>query len=51
MAGPIEPVCAWTMKHPPRQMPDGDALRAFEEFVNEAVSRTRGGRGLSTARS
>ena len=24
LAGPIEPVCAWTMKHPPRQMLDAE---------------------------
>ena len=40
-AGPIKPVCAWTMKHPPEQMHDADAKRAVEEFVNEAASRAR----------
>jgi myo-inositol-1-phosphate synthase len=40
-AGPIESVSAWCMKHPPKQMHDGDALRLFDEFVNEAVSQTR----------
>src|SRR3954452_15605939 len=40
-AGPIESVSAWCMKHPPKQMLDGDALRLFDEFVNEAVSQTR----------
>jgi myo-inositol-1-phosphate synthase len=39
MAGPINPVCAWTMKHPPEQMHDADAKRAVEEFVCEATSR------------
>jgi myo-inositol-1-phosphate synthase len=38
LAGPIEPVCAWTMKHPPRQMPDVDALAAMDEFVNDAIA-------------
>ena len=33
LAGPIEPVCAWTMKHPPRQMPDAEALAAMERFA------------------
>ena len=42
MAGPIDPVCAWTMKHPPRQMRDTDAQRAVEEFVTDAVARARG---------
>ena len=41
MAGPIEPVSAWTMKHPPRQMHDSEAHLAFEEFVSEATSRIR----------
>jgi len=39
IAGPILPVSAWTMKHPPVQMNDGDAMRAAEEFVNEAVAK------------
>jgi myo-inositol-1-phosphate synthase len=39
LAGPVTPVCAWTMKHPPEQMLDPDAKRAVEEFVNEVVSR------------
>ncbi|MDB5289167.1 MAG: Myo-inositol-phosphate synthase [Phycisphaerales bacterium] len=41
LAGPIEPVAAWCMKHPPRQMHDREARLAFEEFVNDAVSRIR----------
>ncbi len=44
IAGPIESVSAWCMKHPPTQMHDGDALRLVEEFVNEAVSKTRANR-------
>jgi myo-inositol-1-phosphate synthase len=36
MAGPIDPVCAWTMKHPPRQMPDVDAHTATEQFIARA---------------
>jgi myo-inositol-1-phosphate synthase len=36
MAGPIDPVCAWTMKRPPRQMTDSDARLATEEFTVEA---------------
>jgi myo-inositol-1-phosphate synthase len=51
-AGPIEPVSAWCMKHPPKQMHDGDALRLFDEFVNEAVSQTRAaGRAVSRTRA
>jgi len=41
MAGPIEPVCAWTMKHPPVQMHDPEALAALEEFVRNAVAAGR----------
>jgi myo-inositol-1-phosphate synthase len=33
LAGPVLPVCAWTMKHPPRQMRDDDAKRAVEDFI------------------
>ena len=36
MGGAIEPVSAWTMKHPPRQMSDVEALRAVREFVTSA---------------
>ncbi len=43
IAGPLLPVSAWTMKHPPVQMPDGDAMRAVEEFVNEAVAKIHSG--------
>jgi myo-inositol-1-phosphate synthase len=53
LAGPILPVCAWTMKHPPVQMADGEAKRAVEAFVSEAAGRTRAdaGQGLSPARA
>jgi myo-inositol-1-phosphate synthase len=47
VGGPLLPVSAWTMKHPPQQMPDADAKLALEEFVNEAASRARSGRRLS----
>ncbi len=36
IAGAIEPVSAWTMKHPPRQMSDVEALRAVQAFVQSA---------------
>ena len=42
MSGPVEPVCAWTMKRPPRQMTDADARLATEEFISEALSRRPG---------
>lgn len=51
LAGPIEPVCAWMMKHPPRQMRDSDAQIAFEEFVNDASSRIRAGRPRTSSSS
>jgi myo-inositol-1-phosphate synthase len=47
MAGPIEPVSAWTMKHPPRQMLDSDAKRAVEEFITEAASARKPARSMS----
>ena len=34
LAGPLEAVCAWTMKHPPRQMLDSDARKALEDFIS-----------------
>jgi myo-inositol-1-phosphate synthase len=36
VAGAIEPVSAWTMKHPPKQMSDVEALRLVHEFVKHA---------------
>ncbi len=33
LAGPIEPVCAYTMKHPPRQMSDHDARAEMDRFI------------------
>lgn len=36
LAGPVEAACAWTMKHPPRQMHDADARRAMEQFIASA---------------
>jgi myo-inositol-1-phosphate synthase len=41
MSGPILPISAWTMKHPPLQMPDDEAHRAVEEFITEALARRR----------
>ena len=41
MAGPIEPVAAWCMKHPPRQMDDCEAHLAFEEFIRDAMAQAR----------
>ncbi len=36
LAGPIESVSAYTMKHPPTQMLDGDARDAMETFIADA---------------
>jgi len=36
LAGPVEAACAWTMKHPPRQMTDADAHHAMEQFIASA---------------
>ena len=33
ISGPIESVSAWTMKHPPKQMPDGAAHEQLERFI------------------
>lgn len=33
MAGPIDPACAWCMKHPPKQMTDIEAMSAVQKFV------------------
>ena len=41
LAGPLEAVSAWTMKHPPRQMHDGDALKAMEDFISSPTRRTK----------
>jgi myo-inositol-1-phosphate synthase len=41
MAGPIDPACAWTMKHPPHQMNDRDAKAAVEQFVKEAFAAAK----------
>ncbi len=35
LAGPLLPISAYTMKHPPVQMPDIDAARRIEEFLAE----------------
>lgn len=41
LAGPIEEVSAWCMKHPPRQMIDSDARLALEEFIVGAGAKAR----------
>jgi myo-inositol-1-phosphate synthase len=41
MAGPIDPVCAWIMKHPPQQMHDREASEAMEQFIADAKAGAR----------
>ncbi|MGH8614476.1 MAG: inositol-3-phosphate synthase [Gammaproteobacteria bacterium] len=36
IAGPLEAVCAYYMKSPPRQMRDSEARQACEQFIEEA---------------
>jgi myo-inositol-1-phosphate synthase len=43
MAGPLEEVSAWCMKHPPRQMIDGEARLALEEFIVGAGAKVKRG--------
>ena len=38
-AGPLEELSAWTMKHPPVQMLDPDALAAMHEWVAQAAAK------------
>jgi myo-inositol-1-phosphate synthase len=33
VGGPLESVCAWTMKHPPAQMSDAEAADAMDAFI------------------
>ena len=43
VAGPLLPVSAWCMKHPPVQMHDREAKLALEEFVSECQATVRAG--------
>jgi myo-inositol-1-phosphate synthase len=45
LAGPLEEVSAWCMKHPPRQMIDRDARLALEEFIVGAMAKIKGASG------
>ncbi|GIW76890.1 MAG: inositol-3-phosphate synthase [Phycisphaerae bacterium] len=33
LGGPLDAVCAWTMKHPPHQMNDSEAMTVVEQFI------------------
>ncbi len=37
--GPMLPVSAGYMKHPPRQMADNDAKQEIEQFLNEITTK------------
>ena len=41
VAGPLEAVSAWTMKHPPVQHTDAEALKMLEEFIAQASDAAR----------
>jgi myo-inositol-1-phosphate synthase len=38
IAGPLLPISAYTMKHPPVQMPDVEAARRIEEFLADGAA-------------
>ncbi len=38
LAGPLLPISAYTMKHPPVQMSDADAARRIEEFLTDGAA-------------
>ena len=38
LAGPLDGVCAWTMKHPPRPMDDVQARQLVEAFISTEIS-------------
>ena len=38
IGGPLEAVSAYLMKHPPVQIPDGEARRRIEEFIAEETA-------------
>lgn len=48
LSGPVEPACAWTMKHPPLQVDDREALRELETMI-ERCQRQRSAGVAGTA--
>jgi hypothetical protein len=38
LAGPLNAVCAYTMKHPPVQCTDHDALQMLEQFIADCTA-------------
>ncbi len=41
LSGPLEAVCAWTMKHPPKQHSDAEAYEMLEQFIAEHTPRAK----------
>lgn len=37
IAGPIDAACAWTMKHPPKQMDDPIAQEALDQWIHQGA--------------
>lgn len=37
IGGPVEPACAYLMKHPPKQMSDEEAKKELEKFINNEI--------------
>src|ERR1051325_3732955 len=40
IGGPLLPICAYTMKHPPMQMTDQEARKGMEEFIENSSETT-----------
>ena len=43
LAGPLEAVSAYTMKHPPKQCTDAEARKMLEQFIAESSAEKRSG--------
>jgi myo-inositol-1-phosphate synthase len=50
LAGPLQAVCAYTMKHPPVQFTDAQALNLLEAFIAETAKGRREGAYQPAAR-
>ncbi len=42
ISGPLLPVCAYLMKHPPQQMPDTQARELLDEFISRTTNKKIG---------
>ena len=47
MSGPLDEASAWTMKHPPVQMLDPDALAGMHEFIAQASAKQKSHRPVA----